>query len=67
MILRVSCSETRGGEVFKMWKMGSWCGVKSVKAYILKLHRQSPDEVVCPGLLGFLENRKRESIYTILH
>lgn len=51
---------------FKMWKVGSWRGRKSVNAYILKLHRQGPDEVVCPGLLRFLENRKRENIYTIL-
>lgn len=39
--------------------------IESVKTYILKLHRQSPDEVVCPGLLRFLENRKWENIYTI--
>lgn len=42
-----------------MWK-------KFVKTYIVVLHRQSPDEVVCSGLLRFLENRKWESIYTIL-
>lgn len=46
--------------------VGMLLRMESVKTYILKLHRQSPDEVVCPGLLRFLENRKWENIYTIL-
>lgn len=45
--------------------VGMLLWMESAKTYILKLHRQSPDEVVCPGLLGFLENRKWENIYTI--
>lgn len=54
------------GFFLKNGAVGMLLWMESVKTYILKLHRQSPDEVVCPGLLRFLENRKWENIYTIL-
>lgn len=37
----------------------------SGRTYILILQHQSPDEVICPGLLGFLESR-RENVLSIL-
>lgn len=59
--------------IFKQWKFigkmlirvrqllrGKPLWVKYVKTYILVLYCQNPDEVVCSGLLRFLENRRKE-------